>query len=547
MTTTRCLTRILSAGLLMLLMATCPMPEVASAAAAEGSAKPATLDQLRDVRKKAAQRHRRIIFNNDGNDAVYDCKAATPEALLACRTTALLGKQVDTISYCTWSSGFGYFTHRTKLGDVFTTTDVAGDPDKIGFSNNKTAEFLKQGTDPLAIMVEFAKKHNIEIWWSMRMNDIHDRENVWYGPPLFPPLKKKHPEWLIQAGGRRWTAVDYAHPEVRDAALGFIREVCENYDVDGVDLDFQRHLLYFACNAEGKDAGPAERDRMTDLIRRVRAMTDEVGLRRGRPILVSVRVPDSVGLCEAKGFDITRWLGEGLIDFMAVSDYVRLNPWKTSADLGHKYGVPVYACLSETRMQEPGPRASVECYRARAVEAWASGVDGIYVFNAFNPNNPMWNELGDPQKLETLDKVFTTGARGLSKGYLDQWITDGARFLNRDPVSPERPRKLAPGQAVTIDLMVGQEVRRRDDLGLKPGVELQLLTSGVAKTADLAVKLNGQPLVGGASKSDGWMSWAVDPGLLRRPDNRFEITLVPESTPQPAMLKDLLLWVRYKK
>ena len=308
-------------------------------------------------------------------------------------------------------------------------------------------------------------------------------------------------------------------------ALGFIREVCENYDVDGVDLDFHRHLLYFTCNARGKDAGPAERDMMTDLIRRVRAMTEEVGLARGRPILVSVRVPDSVGLCEAKGFDITRWLDEGLIDLMSVSDYVRLNPWRTSADLGHKYGVPVYACLSETRMKDPGPRASIECYRARAVDAWASGVDGIYVFNAFNPNDPMWNELGDPEKLETLDKVFTTGARGVTKTYLDQWITDGARFLNRDPVSPERPRKLAPGQPVTIDLMVGQEIRRRDDLGLKPEVELQLFAPGVAKAADLAVKLNGQSLAAGESKPDGWISWAVDPGLVTRGDNRFEITL----------------------
>ncbi len=63
------------------------------------------LAQLRQQRKKAVHRTRRIIFNNDGNEPVYYCKEATPDALLACRTTALAGTQVDSIFYCTWSSG----------------------------------------------------------------------------------------------------------------------------------------------------------------------------------------------------------------------------------------------------------------------------------------------------------------------------------------------------------------------------------------------------------------------------------------------------------
>ena len=65
-----------------------------------------TLAELREARTKAAHRKRRIIFNNDGNEPVYYCKEATPEVLLECRTTALVGTQVDSIFYCTWSSGF---------------------------------------------------------------------------------------------------------------------------------------------------------------------------------------------------------------------------------------------------------------------------------------------------------------------------------------------------------------------------------------------------------------------------------------------------------
>ena len=98
-------------------------------------------DSWTAMRKKAAHQERRIIFNNDGDDAVYECKEATPEALLECRTTALAGTQVDTIFYCTWCSGFSYFTHRTKIGSIFTCRE-----DKL--SNNRVAEFVERGTDP---------------------------------------------------------------------------------------------------------------------------------------------------------------------------------------------------------------------------------------------------------------------------------------------------------------------------------------------------------------------------------------------------------------
>jgi len=517
----------------------------AEMAADVASAKISTLEQLRAARKRLAGRRRRIIFNNDGCDAVYKCDEATPEALLKCRTTDLVGTQVDTISYCTWCSGFGYFTHNTKLGSVFIETRVAGAPDKIGFSKNTVGAFLEQGTDPLKIMVDFCKQNNIEIWWSMRMNDTHDRyHKLWKASYHYSPFKKNHPDWIIHPENPKVTAVNYAVPEVRDMALAFIREVCDNYDIDGIDLDFYRHLLYFPCNAEGKDAGQEECDMMTDLMRRVRLMTEEVGLKRGRPILVSVRVPDSVGYCKAKGFDIVRWLEEGLIDTMEVSGYVRLNPWKTSAELAHRYDVPVYACLSESRMKQRGPRRSNACYRGRALNAWDAGMDGIYMFNFFNPKQPLWDQLGDPSLLRKKTKVFTTGARGVTKNYLDQWLVNGERFLSRDPVSPERKRILKPGEPVTITLFVGQQLDHENSKS--PKVELQLWTTNKIGTADLVVRLNGRPLAGGVEgESEGWLAWPIEPKWVHHGTNQFQITLKTENPAAKAKLKDLLLWAWY--
>jgi hypothetical protein len=502
----------------------------------------ASIEELRAERKRLAHRKRRIIFNNDGCDAVYYCDEATPQCLLEDRTTNLLGKQVDTIAYCTWCSGFGYFTHATKLGDVFDTTSVAGDPKGRGFSNNKVGAFIEQGTDPLDIMVDFCKKNGVEVWWTMRMNDTHDRYGAWYSPYLYSPFKKEYPGCVIEPNNPKVTAVNYGMERVRETALAYIREVCENYDVDGVDLDFYRHLLYFPSNADLKDATREERDMMTDLMRKVRAMTEEVGMKRGRPILVSVRVPDDVGYCKAKGFDIEKWLEEGLIDTMEVTGYVRLNPWEKSVALGHKYDVPVFAGLSETRLKDRGPRGTVECYRGRAMNAWAAGVDAIYLFNAFNPNHPLWNELGDPEALESKDKLFTTGCRQV-KNYINQWLKDGDRFLGRDPVSPERPKFFEKDETVEIDLTVGQQLGSKD--GKTPTAELRLRLADV-DGQDVAVTMNGTTLSDVKKlKEAEWFSWPVDPKIVRNGANKITVT-PPKSVAKRSALKDVVLWVRYK-
>jgi len=509
-------------------------------------------EELRQAREEAAHRRRRIIFNNDGNEPVYYLDEATPKALLDCRTTPLLDSHVDSIFYCTWSSGFSYFTHNTKIGQVFDTTANPDHPDnkRGGFSKNKTREFVEQGTDPLEIMVEFCKEHDIEIFWSFRMNDTHDAWGSWYGEHLFPQLKKDHPEWLVASKENRskhggWSAMDFNHKEVRDLAVRFIEEVCEHYDVDGIEMDFFRHPVYFRNPAWGKDASPEELDKMTDMVRKVREVTERVGLERGRPILVGVRVPDSADYCRAMGLDIVRCLEEDLIDLMAVSGYFRLSPWETSVELGHRYGVPVYPCLSESRMRDPEAkkiRASVECYRGRAANAWAAGADGVYLFTSFNPRSPLWSELGDPGPLRNLDKVYTTGARGVTA--INSWMENGEkRFLNRSILSPERPRALKPGETVTIELPVAGEVDTGTAEHRIPDTKLRLRWKEAPSPGEISVGLNGQELTDG-TVTDNWIEHSVDPGILRTGNNTVEVTLRSE-TESERTLEDLGLRVRY--
>jgi len=55
-------------------------------------------------------------------------------------------------------------------------------------------------------------------------------------------------------------------------------------------LDYFKDLTCFKSMAWGHSVSDEERDMMTDLLRRVREMTDEIGRQRGRPLLIAARV-----------------------------------------------------------------------------------------------------------------------------------------------------------------------------------------------------------------------------------------------------------------
>lgn len=180
--------------------------------ASDESSPVAGLHGLRQQRVLAAHRKRRVIFNNDGNSIVYFLKdkEVSAEALLADRTIGLLGTHVDSIFYCPWSTSLGQFTYMSQIGEPFyAKTGVV--------SANRTQDFHDQGLDPLQIMVDFCKANGIEIFMSMRMNDIHDAYPQW--PELLSQFKKYHPELLF--GSREappkygfWSGLDYGRPEV---------------------------------------------------------------------------------------------------------------------------------------------------------------------------------------------------------------------------------------------------------------------------------------------------------------------------------------------
>jgi hypothetical protein len=86
-----------------------------------------------------------------------------------------------------------------------------------------------------------------------------------------------------------WSAVDFAHEKVRAHMRKFVRELVDNYDVDGIEYDFNRHAQLFKSVAMGGEASQPELDLMTAFMGELRAITEEAGHRKGRPIIVDAR------------------------------------------------------------------------------------------------------------------------------------------------------------------------------------------------------------------------------------------------------------------
>lgn len=492
-------------------------------------------------RQRAADRPRRILFNNDGNDPITAIKRPSVEDMLAVRTAPLAGTQVDAIFYCTFCAGFGNFSHLTKVGQVHVTKDDR-------FAHNQMEAFAAAGIDPLRVMTDFAHANRMELFWSFRMNDTHDGGASGQGPVLFATnkLKTEHPEYLLGRHREKlkhgsWSGVNYALPEIRDLAFRYVEEVCRNYDVDGVELDFFRHPVFFKSTSRGESATPDESAGMTAMMRRIRVMADEVGRARGRPILIATHVPDSADYCRAIGLDLGRWLADDLLDILIPAGYFQLNDWETSVALGHRYGVKVYPSLDETRLKHEAAvalRMTDRGYRARAANVWASGADGVYLFNFFEPHSPRWRELGDPRMLARLDKDYFASFRGVGIAAGGNLPFPGYQTI--ETLNPTRPNIIAPGEKAVARLLVGEDPRAVDDIALV----LRLQFGAVSERLPIAVSLNGKVLTPRQSE-EGWLECLPTSADVRLGLNVVEVSLGAGAT-KPMKWLDLMLTVRHR-
>ena len=372
------------------------------------------------------------------------------------------GVKIDSVWWC-WLDG-NYANYPSQVLPVWQLP---------GFK-----KWWDQGIDPVRIFDEETKKRNIESFCSYRINGT-DMNLI---QPLSKPLlKDSHPEWLI----RTWEAYknpgywNFAIPEVRDYKVEILREIAENYDFDGIEIDFARIPICLPLEHQWEN-----RQHLTKFMRAVRRMTLEVAQQRGRPLLIATRVPENLVGCHFDGMDVEAWSRENLVDIFVLGNRSLDADIQGFRRITEGTSIKLYPCHDVHHASDGYEQPIIEVHRGVFANWMQQGADGIQTFNYTNwtadgakalgfgiedwlPSSnahelPAWmvhrhayRDFSDLESLKHKDKVFVVQRRGGGHGATvvpdpANWTTPRWMYFLTNMLAPLPERLANDGKADTL-------------------------------------------------------------------------------------------------
>src|SRR5690606_839988 len=217
----------------------------------------------RQTGRAALPKHFRFIYNSDADNMFLGAPPMTPEKIYANIDEVAKAGVTSFFISPNWGMPMNF---PTKVGDMIgehiseaLEATVVHDQSLSNFR-----ELLKSAPDPLELILNHAKFRRMETFVSFRLNEVHDVESE--ESLIFDRFWRTHPEWHIGRAGdpmaqvytdimgprthpivNSWlpAGLNFAIPEVRQYRMAQLREICERYDIDGLELDFQRFPMYF--------------------------------------------------------------------------------------------------------------------------------------------------------------------------------------------------------------------------------------------------------------------------------------------------------------
>lgn len=388
----------------------------------------------------------RVIFNCDGWSVFIDA-GGNLEKWIRNLFDPIEDTQVDALFWCDGSGG------NTARYDS-RVLELAGL--RFGEADPIILRMIEAGSDPPQVVIREARKRGLDVFYSLRLNDVHDVHRQ-YRSTEFAAFKEQHPDWMIGPGHPygRSTTLNFELPEVRAIKLAIVEEILDRYDFDGIEIDFMRSPPYFIPGRE-----PHLADRLTEFMEGVRRLADRAAARRGRPVLVAVSVNETVEANRLDGFDVQTWVRDGLLDILVAGRGVMDMP---------------------------------EMARGLARNHWRRGAQGIYLFNWFI-HQPEWvdllgvlEQIGDPACLQSGTLLFPA----------ENALAPGSPCPPECPhgyMSSRLPAPLTAGATVSVPLFVGEDVAAKVSREPLRTLELRLTCAGLPGRINPEVSLNGAAL-----------------------------------------------------
>ncbi len=276
---------------------------------------------------------------------------------------------------------------------------------------------VENGLDPLAEAIKAAHVCGVKLFPQNRLMGSqlppkHLRTD--YGGKLMA----NHPEWMCTyPDGEPTRHLSFAFEGVRDFHVRLIREWVEDYRADGINVLFSRSFpfVYYekpVCEAFQEEYGedmrklPPSDERVqrvrasfvTQFLRKIRAMLDDVGKAQGRYIPTCYLVPvhnsppntpaearaSALAECLFNALDIPVWINEGLVDYLVVHLHMYGEHDGTAVqskiheftELAKDTKTKVFVDVYPRRMP---PRQ----YRKIAMSYYAAGADGLAFWDSY--------------------------------------------------------------------------------------------------------------------------------------------------------------------
>ena len=240
--------------------------------------------------------------------------------------------------------------------------------------------------------------------------------------------------------------LDFSFREVRDFHFGAIEEIARRFDVDGIEITFRsdNHFPY------PRSISRERQHLMTELMQRIRDMLDDEAGKKGRELLLGVRVPETVEECQDCGLDLPTWITTGILDYVSPGNTMYSNhnarweefsrltegtacrllsgvlpfcsatdarsdtvPWALRPDTGESGTTDHMAFQSRVYLRPMGS----DNYRALANNMYGAGAAGVSSFNfmeqytgnligGFPGELALLKELKDPEAIKARHRTY---------------------------------------------------------------------------------------------------------------------------------------------
>ena len=325
-----------------------------------------------------------LIYNEDDSHVFKRAETCTPEALAKYLDSVADGGKVTHFFMCV-NAQRANFPSRV-MEPAWAPCDVPGWKQTSWSVNLKALN--DRGIDPYRIWIDRCRAKKVSPWISFRMNDGHCVNDLTYGG--HSRFWREHPEFWTEPNSRDWNqakrALDYAHREVREYMIAFIKETLERYDVDGIECDWMRFTqqLTFGHERELSQC-------LDEFMHRVRELVRAAEKRLGHRVQIAARVDSRPEKALNHGTDPFTWARRGDVDLVIACNFFNsadfelpIDDWtKRLAEANPQVLVLPGLDISVTEKGKGRRFLTVDEYCGWADRMYSRGAKGVYLFNLF--------------------------------------------------------------------------------------------------------------------------------------------------------------------